>query len=48
MLNRTTSTDILPAKKSTVSQPTAALRAARANRIFRTDRKHPHGKHGYG
>jgi hypothetical protein len=28
MLNRTSSTNILPAMKSTVSQPTAALRAA--------------------
>jgi hypothetical protein len=28
--------------KSTVSQPTAALRAARANRGFSTDKKHPY------
>jgi hypothetical protein len=42
MLNRTASTDIFPAVKSTVSQPTAALRAARANRAFSTDEKHPY------
>jgi len=23
------------------------LRAARANPVFRTDKKHPYGKHGY-
>jgi hypothetical protein len=24
------------------------LRAARANRVFGTDKKHPYQKHGYG
>jgi len=28
--------------------PGADLRAARANRVFGTDRNHPYQKHGYG
>jgi hypothetical protein len=40
--SRNTATLIFPATESTVSQPTAALRAARANRVFSTDEKHPY------
>jgi hypothetical protein len=28
--------------------PGADLRAARANRVFCADKKHPYSKHGYG
>jgi hypothetical protein len=47
MLSGNTSISIFTAKKSTVSQAAAALRAARANRVLSTDKRHPYSKPGY-